>query len=569
MSTTWFKLSATAAMVSAAVACGSSHDSSPSSAYERGTVGSSGASGHGQSGFGGGAGSPPFVGGGAGGNAGAGGLSGGDPGRPPGGADAGGDRYQAVGTNPFVLTAHDPLSTFAADVDTASYDLFRRDVNLGGLPSPDSVRLEEYVNNFRYAYPPPDPNGPHPFRIHLAAAPHLLERGTLLMRVGVQARAPAPLEKRPTNLVFLVDTSGSMSSQDKLPLVQYTLRETLSVLEPTDSVSIVSYAGDVAVRLTPTTVANRSQIEQAISGLTSAGSTNGAGGIQLAYAQAQAAYIQGGINHVLLCTDGDFNVGVSSTPELVKLIEEKRRTGVTLTVLGYGVGNLNDAMMEAISNKGNGVYGVISNPDQATRYVHERLLSTFDMVAKDLKLQVEFNADRVFAYRLLGYENRAIADNNFRNDVIDAGEVGAGHRVTAFYEVVPQGGTVPANASAPAVVDGAAYSGPREVAATEIALVKVRYKLVDATEADAAIEVSSSLSPTQIAPAFSAADLDMQWALAIAAFAETLKRSPYADPGHLDVIGNIASAQGSADADRAEFLQLFRLARPRIAGNSP
>jgi Ca-activated chloride channel homolog len=490
---------------------------------------------------------------------------GGYPGQ--GASDAGanqGDKYVGVGTNPFVLTAHDPLSTFAADVDTASYDIFRRDANLGGVPVATSVRLEEYVNNFAYDYPAPAADDAQPFRVALGAAPHLLSRGSTLLRVGIQARKPSPFTKKPTNLVFLVDTSGSMMTADKLPLVQYTLRQTLDILDPTDEVSLVSYAGSVALRLPPTTAANRSTIEAAINGLVSNGSTNGAGGIQLAYEQAQKGFIQGGINHVIMCTDGDFNVGVSDTTSLVNLITEKRKTGITLTMLGYGIGNLNDQMMEAVSDKGDGVYAVISSQDQATTYVHQRMLSTLEHVAKDMKIQVEFNPDLVYAYRLLGYEDRNIADKDFRNDVIDAGDVGAGHRVTALYEVVATGGAIPAAAGDFQPQDGSPYTGAREVKAEDFVLVKVRYKARDAVETDPALEVAASMKPQDVLPEFAAADLDLQWAISVAAFSEILKKSPYADLRHLDIIGNIANAQAGRDGDRSEFAQLFTKVRPLI-----
>lgn len=465
-----------------------------------------------------------------------------------------GDQYEAVGTNPFVLASADPLSTFGADVDTASYDVFRRDVNNGYLPQPDSVRLEEYVNYFHYAYPAPAVDAEHPFQISLAAAPHLSAYGTKLFRVGIQAREAVPGEERDANLVYLVDTSGSMASSDKLALAQFTLKESLKVLQPTDTVSIVTYAGDVSVRLTPTPVSSSATIIQAIDGLDSGGGTNGAGGIQLAYQQAQAGFIEGGLNHVVLCTDGDFNIGVSGTDELVTMIEEKRKTGITLTVLGYGVGNLNDSMMEQISNKGNGVYGVISDEDQATKYVHERLLSTMNFVAKDMKIQVEFNKDRVYAYRLLGYENRAIADDDFRNDVIDAGEVGEGHRVTALYELVLTGQSVPAPQGAPAMLQAKVeLKDDVDVAAGDIAIVKVRYKDVDATETDPAYEISASLAASALAQLFAQSNEDLQYAAAVAALAEILKESPFADPSKLADIQTVVGAQAAQDGDRQEF----------------
>ena len=371
-----------------------------------------------------------------------------------------GDKYAAVGTNPFVTTSYDPLSTFAVDVDTASYDILRRDVNLGMLPQPASVRLEEYVNDFSYDYPAPTAADPNPFTISLGAAAGVFDRGTALLRVGIRAFEPPPSEKRPTNLVFLVDVSGSMHSEDKLPLVQRILRDTLEILAPTDTVSIVSYAGDTQVRLEPTPVSESARIVAVIDGLNAAGSTAGAAGLTLAYQQAHAAYIDGGINHILLCTDGDFNVGPSTTDQLLAIVKQERDSGVTLTALGFGIGNLNDQMMEAISDAGNGVYGMISNPTQADQYASERMLSTLVHVANNMKVQVQFNASRVAAYRLLGYEDRAVADSDFRNDKVDGGEVGAGHHVTALYELVLTGTAIPTPTGAPDVLRRSAGERP-------------------------------------------------------------------------------------------------------------
>jgi Ca-activated chloride channel homolog len=488
--------------------------------------------------------------------------SAGGAGAPP--APAGGDRFTAPGTNPFVLANNDPFSTFAVDVDTASYDVFRRDVNRGLLPQPESVRLEEYVNAFPYDYGAPTPDDQAPFRVAVSAAAQVFDRGTVLLRVGVQGRKPPPLEKRPANLVFLVDVSGSMSAADKLPLVQKTLIETLGHLDPNDKVSIVTYAGDTRVRLRPTPVSSRAVIEDQIRGLSSGGGTNGAGGLNLAYQQAAAGFIDNGINHILLCTDGDFNLGPSSTKELVQIIREKRKTGITLTVLGYGVGNLNDDLMEAISNSGNGIYGVISDEQQMRRYVRERMLSTIIHIAKDVKIQVEFNSAAVDAYRLLGYENRAIADGDFRNDGVDAGEIGAGHQVTALYELVLAGGSIPQRPGAPAPRDSAPSTLPREVEAGTLVLVKVRWKPVGAAEASSASEVKQALGEHEVSEALAAADADLQWAAAVASFAEILKKSPYADRGQLPAIEQIVAAQAARDAGRSEFALLFAMARPRL-----
>ncbi len=477
------------------------------------------------------------------------------------GSDSG-DTFIPVGTNPFTVATYDPLSTFAADVDTASYDIFRQYLAAGSLPQPASVRLEEYVNYFTYDYPAPAHDAEVPFSISLAAAPNILDRETVMLRVGIQGKAAPPFEKRPANLVFLVDVSGSMGSLEKLGLVREVLLLTLDELDATDTVSIVTYSTTAEVRLPPTPVSDRLSIELVINALCASGSTAGADGIGMAYEQAEAAFIDGGVNHVLMCTDGDFNVGPSSTDELVALIEEKRRTGITLTALGFGSGNLNDGMMEAITNAGNGVYGVITDSDQAARYVQERLLQGMTHIAKDMKLQVEFNPNEVYAYRLLGYENRAIADDQFRDDTVDAGEVGAGHRVTALYELVLPGTDIPLPEGAPAPKDGDAYSGEVEVLPTDLVLVKVRYKTLDATEDDPALEVSTSLAPADVAESYTALDGDFQWALVVASFSEILKESPYADPSQLDLMGQIiAGPDHAADPDRAEFVSLFGTAR--------
>jgi Ca-activated chloride channel family protein len=468
-----------------------------------------------------------------------------------------GDKYQPVGTNPFVMTAHDPFSTFAADVDTASYDLFRRDAGQGLLPAAASVRLEEYVNYFSYNYPAPAADSPYPFQVSLAAANKVFARGTALLRVGVQATLPPPYVKKPTNLVFLLDVSGSMSDTNKLPLVKELVLATLDQLDASDHVSIVTYSTTAQVVLAPTSMELRSTIAAAVSALQANGSTAGADGLGLAYAQAMAGFITGGINHIVLCTDGDFNVGPSSTSDLLNLIREKRKTGVTLTVLGFGSGNLNDAMMESVADAGNGIYSVIIDSASAKTYAQTKILSTITHVAKDMKIQVEFNPDLVVAYRLLGYEDRGIADQSFRDDTVDAGEVGAGHRVTALYEMVLTGQTVPVAASAPVPDDGEPSPLPREVSASDFVLVKVRYKTVEAIATDPAIEMSTSLPAGLLTEQLSAADADMQWAVAVAALAEILKTSPYADKTLVPSIRAIAAAQASRDADRAEFATLL------------
>jgi Ca-activated chloride channel family protein len=477
-----------------------------------------------------------------------------------------GDKYEDPGTNPYVFTAADPQSTFAVDVDTASYDIFKRDMGWGNLPVTTSVRLEEYVNYFPYEYTQPLHTSEVPFAISVDAAKNIFTPGTTLLSIGIKGRQPPPTEKKPANLVFLIDVSGSMTSSAKLPLVKLVLTETLDILEPTDTISIVTYAGHTAVKMTPTPVSQKSTIKGIINSLDSGGSTNGEGGIMLAYEQAQAGFIDGGINHILLCTDGDFNVGNTSDKSLVKLIEEKRKSGVTLTVLGFGAGNLNDSMMEAITNAGNGFYGVIANEDHAYEYVHKRMLSTMTLIAKDVKIQVEFNKDYVFAYRLLGYENRAIPDHLFVDDTVDAGEIGAGHTVTALYELVLTGSGLPRVNNAPQPEDGPLFDGVLDVKEDELCRVKIRYKDVDATESDPAYQVDRGLSPQMIHDDITLASANLQWSAAIAAFAEILKKSPYGFMDNLDAIEALTQANAGEDPARLEFLQLYKQAKPLITG---
>jgi Ca-activated chloride channel family protein len=472
------------------------------------------------------------------------------------------DQFEDVGSNPFVAPGHDPFSTFAADVDTASYDIFRQWMLSDQLSPGASVRLEEFINYFDYDYPAPAHDSETPFAISLAAAPHPFGGDTVFVRVGIQAQDPPPGERARANLVFLVDVSGSMSSNDKLPLVQELLTNAVNRLNRDDTIAIVTYAGGTSVALEPTPVSDSNTIVAAIQRLSSGGGTAGAAGIELAYAQAEAAFVEGGINHVLLCTDGDFNIGPSANDDLVELIEAKRRTGVTLTALGFGRGNLNDAMMEAVTNAGNGTYGVIYNEARAAEYIDEHLLPSMTFVAQDMKIQVEFNPEEVTAYRLLGYVNRAIADEDFRNNAVDAGEVGAGHRVTALYEVVLRDGVVPTPEGAPALDDGEPVEGKREIQEGELLQVKVRYKEVGASEEDSAFEVNSVLTPADVLPHFEGADDDFQWALAVAIFAEVLQGSPFADDADLETVRTVVTPQADRDSARGEFVDLLGRAIP-------
>ena len=477
-----------------------------------------------------------------------------------------GDNYDNPGQNHFELAAVDPLSTFAADVDTASYDIFRRDIGFGQRPVADGVRLEEYVNYFPYAYEPPAKDDETPFAISLEAAQSPFMAEAKLLRIGIKGRPLADVDKKGMNLVFLIDTSGSMVSSTKLPLVKKVLTEALSVLDGEDTLSIVTYAGGTGVALPPTKVSNKALITNTIKSFSAGGSTAGAAGITLAYQQAEAAFVPGGINHVILCTDGDFNVGASSTSALVELIEAKRKTGITLTALGFGIGNLNDAMMEAVTNAGNGTYAVISDADHAVQYVHQRLIAGLTFIAKDMKIQVSFNPELVLAYRLLGYENRDIADEDFTNDAVDAGEVGAGHTVTALYDVVLVGGQVPTAEGVPAPdSEASVFSGEIAVMPEELVRVAVRWKSPTATEEEAAFETSSGLASGQILDEIEMATSDFQWAAAIAAFAEILRGSPYADMANLEAIQALVAQNMGNDADREEFQALMKAAIELLA----
>jgi Ca-activated chloride channel family protein len=479
-----------------------------------------------------------------------------------------GDKYEDVGANPFTVVAHDPQSTFSVDVDTASYDLFRRDAaNYGWLPHVTGVRLEEYVNNFAYDYAAPSHESNTPFAFSVEAAPSPY-RDVTLMRIGIKGKMAPPEEKKPANVVFLIDVSGSMSSVFKLPLVKTVLNETITMLDGSDTISIVTYAGNTGVHLEPTPVSDAATIFAAIESMTSGGNTAGAQGIHLAYDQAEAGYIDGGVNHVILCTDGDFNVGISSDEALVELIEEKRKTGITLTVLGFGSGNLNDSMMEKVSNAGNGVYGVIANEDHAIVYVQTKLLSTLYFIAKDVKIQVDFNPELVLAYRLLGYENRAIADELFEDHTIDAGEIGAGHTVTALFEIVHLGDAIPQADGAPDLDDGNAFDGELEVLDGELCRVKIRYKNPSDSMDDPSFGIAYGVADGDVADHIEATSPDFQFATAVAGLAEMLRLSPYAGMGDLEHIRSLAEQNAGTKADRLEFLELLDIVEPLLTTES-
>ena len=357
---------------------------------------------------------------------------------PPSYRDESREQYQNYPDNPVFAVSETPVSTFSLDVDTGSYANVRRFLNGGQLPPKDAVRLEELVNYFPYAYPLPQGDAPFGVSTELAVTPWNPQ--TRLLRIAIKASDRSVEELPPANLVFLVDVSGSMHRREGLPMVQGTLKLLVEQLRPQDRVSLVTYAGDSQVLLDSTPGSDKAKIRVAIDQLTAGGSTAGESGIQLAYQQASKHLIEGGINRILLATDGDFNVGISDFDSLKQLAADKRKTGVSLTTLGFGVDNYNERLMEQLADAGNGNYAYIDNLREARKVLVDQLASTLTTVASDVKLQLEFNPAEVSEYRLLGYENRALKREDFSNDKVDAGEIGAGHTVTALYEIVPAGG---------------------------------------------------------------------------------------------------------------------------------
>jgi Ca-activated chloride channel homolog len=479
-----------------------------------------------------------------------------DEGRGPGIA---GDRFDPITDNPFKRVNEHPLSTFSVDVDTASYSKVRDFlVRADQLPRPDAVRIEEMINYFDYEYAPPSADSEHPFaaRAEIVACPW--NDSHRLARIAIKAKTIVTDERPPCNLVFLIDTSGSMDAPNKLPLVQAGLKMLLSKLGEKDRVGIVVYAGSAGLVLDSTPASDGATIRRALTQLAAGGSTNGGAGIALAYQTARDHFIKDGINRVILCSDGDFNVGTTGTDSLVRMVQEEAKGGVFLTVLGFGMGNHNDAMLEQISGKGNGNYAFIDNEKEAKKVLVEQTDSTLVTIAKDVKIQVEFNPAAVSAYRLIGYENRVLAKEDFNDDKKDAGEIGAGHAVTALYEIVPAGKEADA---IPPPVDNLKYQQPlkpTEASTSDETLsVKLRYKAPDGN--------TSTLVEFPVVDsgkAFDEADIDVRFAAAVAGFGMKLRRSEYAGSWtYADVEKVAQSALGSDRYGlRAEFIELVRKA---------
>ncbi len=482
---------------------------------------------------------------------------------PVGSADAasGSESYQALPENPWVAVGQAPLSTFSIDVDTASYANVRRFLNRGGAPPPEAVRLEELVNYFPYNYAPPVDGKPFAVHVEMTSAPWNARHR--IARIALKGKEIHAGERPAANLVFLVDVSGSMQDENKLPLVKQSLRFVVDRLTERDTVSLVTYAGESGVVLPATSGGDKARITAAIENLGAGGSTNGAGGITSAYAEAARNFRAEGINRVILASDGDFNVGVTSHEQLQQLITDKAKTGVFLSVLGYGMGNTKDDTMELLADKGNGNYAYIDSLSEARKALGEQFSGTLVTIAKDVKIQIEFNPAKVGRYRLLGYENRMLAKEDFNDDRKDAGEIGAGHTVTALYEIIPAGVAdepvvtdklkyQPAAEAAPAAapVPAATVTGP---VSDETMTVKLRWKAPD-KDVSELMEVPVKDAGTAIGEA----GPETRWALSVAGFASMLRHSQFAGMTWNDIRSLAASAKGEdPHGYRGEFLQLI------------
>lgn len=452
--------------------------------------------------------------------------------------------FEHPGVNGPTDPARDPVSTFAVDVDTGSYTIVRRALRAGSLPLTAAVRAEEMINYFDYGYTSPASTDAHPFATHIDAAPSPYDDGHIIVRVAVQAKRLERAERRPAHLVYLVDTSGSMRSYDKMGLVKTSLRLLTQSLRPDDTVALCTYAGNVREVLAPTKAAHEQKILDAIDGLDANGATAMASGIDLAYRLAERTLVPGDVNRVVILSDGDANVGASSHEELTKQIERYRKKGITLSTVGFGTGNYRDAMMERLADEGDGNYRYVDDAAQARRVFVDEVDGLLEVVARDVKVQVELDPRYVRSYRLIGYENRDVADDDFRDDEVDGGEIGAGHSVTALYDVVLH-----------PVVFASAGSAPWLD-------VRLRYKLPVGSEK--ATEVTYALSASDIAPTFDMTPTSFRMATAVAGLAEILRESPHAKGWSLEEVEEVAHGVPAAQADRAELVELTAAARGLI-----
>jgi Ca-activated chloride channel family protein len=447
--------------------------------------------------------------------------------------------YRDYGVNPVVDPAKDRFSTFAIDVDTASYSITRRKLVEGSLPPFQAVRAEEFLNYFDYGYAGPTRGA---FAVHLAAAPSPYTAGHHLVRIAIQGKRVPEDQRKPVHLVYLVDTSGSMQSPDKIGLVKQSLTLLTNSLRPSDTVALCTYAGSVREVLPPTSIDQKSRILSAIEDLTASGSTAMSSGIELAYRLAERTQVQGHVNRVIVLSDGDANVGATSHTEILSMIGRYKDKGITLSTVGFGDGNYKDTMMEQLADKGDGNYAYVDSDVQARRVFQEQLDGMLEVIARDVKVQVEFDPRMVKEYRLLGYENRDVADKDFRNDAVDGGEIGNGHSVTAVYDVVLKD-----TKSSPLVV-------------------RIRHK--QPIGGDKASEQEFRMDPSAIAASFDAAPRDFRFAAAVAGFAEILRQSPHAREWSLGDVARIAGAAAIDRADQQEFVGLVQRAQRLATGTA-
>ncbi len=469
--------------------------------------------------------------------------------------DQGRDRFTDIKTNPVKIAEDEPVSTFSIDVDTSSYSFVRGELNRNVLPQKDAVRVEEMINYFPYDYAGPA-DRTVPFKANVSVFPTPWNSDTRLMHIGIKGFSLNGQEKPKANLVFLVDTSGSMDAPDKLPLLQNSLKLLVDTMGPEDTVSIVTYAGSAGTVLEPTKAKDKAKIIAALDRLMAGGSTAGAEGIRQAYQLAEQSFDKTGINRVILATDGDFNVGITDPQELKSFVERKRESGVTLSVLGFGRGNYNDEMMQTLAQNGNGNAAYIDTLNEARKVLVDEVSSTLFTIAQDVKIQVEFNPDTVSEYRLIGYETRMLQREDFNNDKVDAGDIGSGHTVTAIYEITPRDSKAKLN-------DDLRYGKsdtPAKAGADEYGFVKIRYKLPG--EKDSKL-ISEPMKIDAASATLDAAPQESRFATAVSAFGQLLRGAQYTKSYSYDDV--IALAQGAKGKDefgyRAEFVNLVRLAK--------
>ena len=466
------------------------------------------------------------------------------------------ERYPDADPNPVHLVSEDPVSTFSIDVDTASYSRVRRSLHDCVLPPTDAVRIEEMVNYFTYDYPVPRANG-DPFTINATVTPNPWNSATQLLHVGVQGYDIAPSERPDANLVFLIDVSGSMGAADKLPLAIRSLRMLVEELDPDDRIGIVVYAGAAGAVLQPTEVRNEDAILSALDRLNAGGSTAGGEGLRLAYALAEQNFDEEAVNRVILLTDGDFNVGVTSNERLEDFVARKRESGVYLSVLGFGRGNYNDALMQTLAQAGNGIAGYIDSEREARRLLVDEAVSSLFPIANDVKIQIEFNPDRIAEYRLIGYETRLLNREDFNNDAVDAGEVGSGHSVTALYEIAAPG-------SEGVLMEPLRYEArsPQQVdLSSEFGFLSLRYKRPGEAESQL---LQTPITAFNAVPSIDRAPEDVQFAIHVAGFAQALRGDPYLRDGYSfeTILEAVDDGLGRDQyGHREEFADLVDIAR--------